>query len=153
MPRVHDLCSRIQNGFRARLRLLSLPETRLNLSICQVLLRAGLLASITRGTHLGPDTTPTPTTTANLPTRRYWLELKYTDGAPVVREVRCVSKPSRRVIVGKRELERLMAGGRVQGAKELVPGEVVVVGTRRGVVELEEAVRMGCGGELLCRAR
>lgn len=152
MPRVHDLCARIQNGFRSRLQSISIPETKMNLAITSTLYREGFLSSVVRGNHKGPDMEYTPTTNDNIATRRLWLSLKYKDNEPVLQKMGVVSKPSKRVTCTVTEMKHLASGRRAKFIKPLQPGEIAILNTSRGVLELQEAIKKNVGGEILCRA-
>jgi ribosomal protein S8 len=82
MPRPHDLCARIQNAFRARRAQVAVPHTVQNLGILNVLLRAGFINSITRGTLSTPD--PIAWQTAPESKRMIWADLKYREDRPVL---------------------------------------------------------------------
>jgi len=45
--------------------------------------------------------------------RQLWLELKYRQNEPVLRRMSCVSKGSRRIYINVEELQRFLAGQRV----------------------------------------
>ncbi|KAI7903401.1 30S ribosomal protein S8 [Cokeromyces recurvatus] len=152
MPRLHDLCSRIQNGFRARLQTIAIPETKMNLAVVNILYKEGFLSSVTRGNHIGPDLTYTPTTNENVATRRLWLNLKYKANNPALSKLSLVSKPSKKVHFTVNELKNIANGRRAQFIKPLQPGEVVIVNTNRGVLEIQEAIEKNVGGEVMCRA-
>ncbi|KAJ1820036.1 hypothetical protein LPJ56_001443 [Coemansia sp. RSA 2599] len=152
MVKIHDICSRVQNGFRARLGRIAVPETKLNLSVARVLYNQGFVSSVTRGTHLGPDESYTPTTNLNIAERRLWLSLKYYQDQPVLRGMRCVSKPSRKISCNANQL-RILASGQPWGiVKGIIPGEIIIVSTSRGVLEIQDAVKLGLGGMILARA-
>ncbi|OMH79550.1 37S ribosomal protein subunit S8, mitochondrial [Zancudomyces culisetae] len=147
-----DICARVQNGFRARLARIAIPETNLNLSISRILYNQGFIYSVTRGNHLGPDKEYTSTTNLNVADRRLWLSLKYFNDMPVLTKMNCISKPSRRLSATTQELARLATGKAVGIVKPVIPGEIVIVSTPKGVMEINEAVKMGLGGVLLARA-
>ncbi|KAF9912227.1 hypothetical protein BX616_010376 [Lobosporangium transversale] len=152
MPRHYDLCARVQNGFRARLRKIAVPDTKMNLAIANVLYKEGFIAGVARGDHTQPDTTYVPTTPDNIATRRLWLELKYVNDEPVLKKMTAVSKPSKKVVMKVQELQNLAAGNRSQFIKGLQPGEIAILTTNYGVLELRDALEKGAGGEVLCRA-
>ncbi|KAF9178810.1 hypothetical protein BGZ51_007456 [Haplosporangium sp. Z 767] len=152
MPRHYDLCARIQNGFRAHLRRIAVPDTKMNLAISNVLYKEGFIAGVSRGDHVQPDTTYVPTTPDNIATRRLWLELKYNNDEPVLKKMSAISKPSKKIIMKVDELQNLAAGNRSQFIKGLQPGEIAILTTNYGVLELREALEKGAGGEVLCRA-
>ncbi|OBZ90612.1 37S ribosomal protein S8, mitochondrial [Choanephora cucurbitarum] len=152
MPRVHDLCARIQNGFRARLQSIAIPETKMNLAISNILYREGFLTSVTRGDHVAPDNSYTPTTNENVATRRIWINLKYKENLPALSRLNLVSKPSKKVYFTVNELKNITNGRRAQYIKPLQPGEIAIVNTNRGVLEVNEAIEKNVGGEVICRA-
>ncbi|CAG8461576.1 6996_t:CDS:1 [Paraglomus brasilianum] len=151
MPAVHDLCARIQNGFRAQLRSISVPDKKMNLAICNALYREGFISSVTRGDHRGPDKEFVPNTPENIAMRRLWLELKYRQNESVLRRMSCVSKGSRRVYMNVEELQRFLAGQRVDFVGGLKIGEVAIISTTLGVISVHEAIACNQGGEVLCR--
>ena len=68
------------------------------------------------------------------------IELKYFDGAPVIREIDRVSKPGRRVYASVKNLPRINNGL-----------GVAVVSTPKGVMADHEAREQNVGGEILCQ--
>lgn len=144
-------CSHLQNATKAHLGQTSVPSTHQLLLISMLLQSAGLIASVTRGSTSGPDSTYTPTTQSNVSSRRLWLGLKYFDNRPVMSRLKMVSKPTMRVYLKKEDLKELCMGRNAEYVKGLVPGEVMVVSTDRGIMEAREAVERSLGGQLLCR--
>jgi small subunit ribosomal protein S8 len=151
MPRIHDLCARVQNGFRAKLQTIAIPETKMNLAISNILYKEGFLTSVTRGNHIAPDREFTPTTNENVATRRLWLNLKYKENNPALSQLSLVSKPSKKVHFTVNELKNLASGNRSQFIKPLQPGEIAIINTNKGVLELQEAIEKNVGGEVICR--
>lgn len=85
-------------------------------------------------------------------TRRIWLGLKYWDNRPVIEHMRLVSKPTRRIWAGAKDLADLARGRDwqyVRGVRQV--GECLFVTTDRGILEIREAAERGVGGMLLCR--
>jgi small subunit ribosomal protein S8 len=68
------------------------------------------------------------------------IELKYTEGEPVIKEIHRVSKPGRRVYSKIQALPRVYAGLGVS-----------ILSTPRGVLSDAEARAANVGGEVLCR--
>lgn len=124
----------------------------MNLSIALALYKQGFLSSVQRGSTNGPDSEYTPTTPANVSTRRIWLGLKYRDASPVLSNMHVISKPSRKVWMSVSKLKELVDGrkGR-EMIKGLVPGEICFIGTDKGVMEIRDAVKRRIGGEVLIR--
>ena len=68
------------------------------------------------------------------------IELKYHEGAPVIREIARVSKPGRRVYSKIKDLRRIYSGL-----------GIAILSTPRGVMSDAEARAANVGGEVLCR--
>ena len=67
------------------------------------------------------------------------ISLKYFDGQPVIRELRRVSTPGRRVYTGVKEMPQVRQGL-----------GVAIVSTPRGVMSDAQARSANVGGEVLC---
>lgn len=67
------------------------------------------------------------------------IELKYYDGAPVIRNISRVSKPGRRVYVSVKAIPQVANGL-----------GIAVLSTPKGVMADHEAREQNVGGELLC---
>jgi len=67
------------------------------------------------------------------------IELKYFDGAPVIREIERISKPGRRVYASVRALPRINNGL-----------GMAIVSTPKGVMADHEARDANVGGEIIC---
>ena len=70
----------------------------------------------------------------------YQIELKYSDGQPVIREIERVSKPGRRVYASVDSMPRVADGL-----------GTTIVSTPKGVMSDHEARNQNVGGEVLCR--
>ena len=68
------------------------------------------------------------------------IELKYSEGEPVIREISRVSKPGRRVYSSIRDLPRVYNGLGIS-----------ILSTPRGVLSDSEARVANVGGEVLCK--
>ena len=67
------------------------------------------------------------------------ISLKYYDGAPVIRELKRVSKPGRRVYMGVKDVPSVRQGLGVS-----------IVSTSKGVMSDASARSQNVGGEVLC---
>ena len=67
------------------------------------------------------------------------ISLKYFDGQPVIRELRRISTPGRRVYTGVREIPQVRQGL-----------GVAIVSTPKGVMSDAQARTANVGGEVLC---
>jgi small subunit ribosomal protein S8 len=71
--------------------------------------------------------------------RELEIALKYFDGQPVIRELRRVSTPGRRVYTGVKELPQVRQGL-----------GIAIVSTPKGVMSDAQARTVNVGGEVLC---
>lgn len=146
-----NLITQLLTSSRASLLRTSLPYTSSALSITSILLRHGLLSSLSLGSPSAPA--PAVFSSLPLPARRLWVTLKHRNGQPVLRRMELVSKASRRVTVTHQELGRLLTGRRAVNVNGVGMGEILVVRDEGGgYLEGWEAWRMGKGGEVVCRA-
>ncbi|KAH7098120.1 ribosomal protein S8 [Auriculariales sp. MPI-PUGE-AT-0066] len=149
-----DLCSAMQNAFRARHRWVSLPHTTQTLGVLTVLLQNGFITSLSRGTEYIPS--PAAFLTAKPAQQRIWAQLKYRDERPVLNAMHAVSLPSKRVFMDAEDLRLLCTGRAVKNVKALGMGEIAVVRTQHVEnewVEAREAIALNLrGGEIMCRA-
>ncbi len=68
------------------------------------------------------------------------ITLAYAEGkASVIKEIQRISKPSRRVYVGKSEIPRIKGGL-----------GTCILSTSKGILTGSEARKQGVGGELIC---
>ena len=67
------------------------------------------------------------------------IELKYHEGTPVIREIKRVSKPGRRVYMGVKDLPSVRQGLGVS-----------IVSTPKGVMSDAHARAANVGGEVIC---
>lgn len=150
----HDLCSKLQNAFRARHARVSVNHTTQNLGILSILLRNGFLLNVTRGTTQAPD----PIAFHDVPVaqRRIWADLKYRNDRPVLSAMAPMSKPSRRIFMTANELRAISTGRRAQFVKPLGMGEIAIVKTKSKNyewLEAREALALDIPGEVICRVR
>ena len=104
-----------------------------------ILYEQGLVTAVMKGTKAGPFMA-----SENPAERRLWIDLKYRNGTSVLSRFRVVSKPSRRIYS---TCDELMAVAAARPA-----GQVIIVNSPFGIVELKVALEKGVGGEVLCVA-
>jgi len=154
MPLPHDLCSRVQNAFRARHAKVAVNHNTQNLGILSILLRSGFISNISRGTTDTPS--PADFSQAPIAQQRIWADLKYRDDRPVLNAMELVSMPSKRIFMDLAEIRMICSGRRAQTIKPLGMGEIAVVRTKSKEhewLEAREALQLKLGGEVICRAR
>jgi small subunit ribosomal protein S8 len=121
-----DMIARIHNAQMRNKPKVSSPASRLRVSVLDVLKNEGYIRGYTSVEHTDGR-------------RELDIELKYFDGAPVIREISRVSKPGRRVYASVKALPRINNGL-----------GVAIVSTPKGVMADHDARDANVGGEILC---
>jgi small subunit ribosomal protein S8 len=121
-----DMLTRIRNGQSRGMNAVSSPASKLRANVLEVLRREGYIRGYTR-----QEAAPGKSELS--------IELKYHNGEPVIRELRRVSKPGRRVYAGVQELPNVYNGL-----------GIAILSTPRGVMSDAEARQAHVGGEVLC---
>jgi small subunit ribosomal protein S8 len=121
-----DMLTRIRNAQMRNKSKVSTPGSKLRANVLEVLRNEGYIRGYST-TELGNGRT------------EFDIELKYFDGAPVIREVSRVSKPGRRVYVSVGHLPRINNGL-----------GIAILSTPKGVMADHEARDQNVGGEILC---
>ncbi|WP_218939752.1 30S ribosomal protein S8 [Coxiella endosymbiont of Amblyomma sculptum] len=121
---ISDTLARIRNAQAAAKREVSMPSSKLKLSLVSVLKEEGYIADFRE---------------ENKFSKRLIVILKYYKGKPVISMLRRVSKPSLRVYSGKNELPKVHGGL-----------GVAVISTSKGMMSDSQARHLGEGGEVIC---
>ena len=122
-----DLLTRIRNGQQASLSVVNTPASKLRSNVLDVLKREGYI----RDFSACESQTGKPELN---------VELKYSEGTPVIRQITRVSKPGRRVYSKITELPKVYNGLGIS-----------ILSTPRGVMSDKEALAANVGGEVLCQ--
>ena len=122
-----DMITRIRNAQRSRHTHCVAPASKMRASVLETLKREGFI----RG-YAVEEVRPG--------IAQLRIELKYSEGEPVIKEITRVSKPGRRVYSKIKELPRVYAGLGVS-----------ILSTPRGVLSDGEARAANVGGEVLFR--
>jgi small subunit ribosomal protein S8 len=123
---IGDMLTRIRNSQMRGKSTVSTPASKLRAWVLDVLQSEGYIRDYENGT----DERGHPTLE---------ISLKYYDGAPVIRELKRVSTPGRRVYMGAREIPQVRQGLGVS-----------IVSTPKGVMSDANARAANVGGEVLC---
>ena len=123
---IGDMLTRIRNSQMRGKSTVSTPASKLRAWVLDVLADEGYI----RGYESETDANGHPTLE---------IALKYYDGTPVIRELKRVSKPGRRVYVGSKEIPSVRQGLGVS-----------IVSTPKGVMSDASARSQNVGGEVLC---
>jgi small subunit ribosomal protein S8 len=122
-----DMLTRIRNAQKAGMSSVSTPGSKLRANVLEVLKREGYIRGFSEKR-------------ADPGQAEFKIELKYHEGAPVIREISRVSKPGRRVYSKVADLPRVYNGLGIS-----------ILSTPRGVLSDNEARAANVGGEVLCR--
>lgn len=123
---IADMLTRIRNAVAVGHDHVLVPSSKIKLAIARILKEEGFI----RDYEVTKDRPQ--------PVIRIWL--KYTeDREPVLRGLKRVSKPGRRIYAGRREIPRVQSG---MG--------IAILSTPKGVMTDRRARRLGVGGEVLC---
>jgi small subunit ribosomal protein S8 len=124
---IGDLLTRIRNGQLRGLSKIQSPNSKLRTRLLDVLAAEGFIRGYAEVEHKGGK-------------RELEIELKYHEGRPVIRELKRVSTPGRRVYAGVDELKPHRQGLGVS-----------IVSTPQGVMTDNDAREKNVGGEVLCQ--
>jgi small subunit ribosomal protein S8 len=125
MDPIANMLTIIRNGCRANKLEVKVPYSRLKTEILRILLEEGFINNFTVDSEKKP--------------RLITVMLKYAkDGESVIRNLKRVSKSSRRTYVNKDEVPRVLAGL-----------GMAILTTSRGILSDREARRQKVGGEVI----
>lgn len=123
---IADMLNRISNALVARHKQVLVPSSKEKVAIARILKDEGYIQNfqVTRDT----------------PQPNLRIVLKYDDDRqPLISELKRVSKPGRRVYVGRSEIPWVLSGL-----------GIAILSTPRGIMTGQQARRMRVGGEVLC---
>ena len=124
---IADMLTRIRNGGMARMREVSVPASRLKGEIARLLQETGYITGYRTEEVEGKPF--------------LMLSLRYDeDTEPIIGGIERVSRPSRRVYVGAKEVPQVRAGL-----------GVAIMSTPRGILTDSQARDANVGGEILAR--
>lgn len=127
---ISDMLTRIRNALMARHASVSMPSSKVKVSIAEILKQEGFIED-----YSVADEKPAPILR---------LELKYygkrrRERRPVITNLRRISRPGRRVYVGKDEIPWVRSGMGIS-----------IITTPKGVMTGQSARKHGIGGEVIC---
>jgi small subunit ribosomal protein S8 len=121
------MLTRIRNGQSARKSVVVSPASRLRANVLEVLQREGYIRGFSQDD-------------VRAGVAEIKIELKYSEGEPVIKEIKRVSTPGRRVYSKIKDLPRVYNGL-----------GIAILSTPRGVMSDNEARAANVGGEVLCQ--
>lgn len=122
---IADMLTRIRNGQSAGKRNIQQPSSKVKVSIAKVLKDEGYISDFSMEEESGHPVLN--------------IVLKYYRGAPVIDEIKRVSRPGLRIYKSKDELPKVLGGL-----------GIAIVSTSKGVMTDKAARAMGHGGEIIC---
>lgn len=120
---ISDFLTRIRNAQLASQREVTVPYSKLKYALAQVFEREGWIAGLATADHQ----------------KTLKLVLKYEGKEPIIRSLKRISKPGRRVYVGRHELPTVLSG---MGT--------AILSTSKGLMTSTDARKAKLGGEVLC---
>jgi small subunit ribosomal protein S8 len=125
---IADMLTRIRNAVRIERPIVEMPHSKVKRGVAEVLKREGYIWD---WREENADDTPG---------MRLYLDLKYgPNGERVIRHIKRVSKPGRRVYSRANTLRPILNGLGIS-----------IISTSRGVISDREARQKNLGGEVLC---
>ena len=124
---IGDMFSRIRNGQMRSLNTIKIPSSNFRRNILEILKKEGYIKDY--------YIEKLENNKINLK-----INLKYYEGDPVIKEIKRISKPGRRVYSRSTSIPRVMNGL-----------GLAIVSTSKGVMSDTEARKNNLGGEIICR--
>jgi len=127
MDPIGDMLTRLRNGQLRLLPKVEMPSSTLRLKILEVLKTEGFISSY----HIEKKENNKISLI---------VDLKYYEGNPVIKDIRRISKPGRRVYSRATSIPRIQNGL-----------GLAIISTNKGVMSDIDARKNNIGGEILCR--
>jgi len=127
MDPIGDMFTRIRNGQLRLMPKVEMPSSNFRLKILEVLKSEGFITSY----HIEKKENNKVSLI---------VDLKYYEGTPVIREIKRVSKPGRRVYSRATSIPRIQNGL-----------GLAIISTNKGIMSDIEARKKNIGGEIICR--
>ena len=124
---IGDMLTRIRNGQMRSLNKISIPFSNFRSKILDVLKKEGYIINFIVDKDKDNK-------------KSILVDLKYYEGRPVIREIKRVSKPGRRVYSSATSIPRVHSGL-----------GLAILSTSKGVMSDSEAIKNNLGGEIICR--
>jgi len=119
-----DMFTRIRNAQMAEKQVVSMPSSKMKLSVLEVLKNEGFIANYSVTEGVKPEVS---------------VELRYFEGRPVIEEIKRSSRPGLRQYKASNDLPSVRGGL-----------GVAIVSTSQGVMTDRAARKAGIGGEVIC---
>ena len=123
---VGDMITRIRNAQLRALNNVTIPSSKFRARILDVLKQEGYIANYKISSDNKKES--------------LLVDLKYSNGLPVIKEIKRVSKPGRRIYAKAGSIEKIQNGL-----------GVAIVSTSMGIMSDNDARTKNIGGEIICR--
>jgi small subunit ribosomal protein S8 len=127
MDPIGDMLTRIRNGQQRSMAKVEMPSSSLRLKILEVLKVEGFISTY----HIEKKDNNKISLI---------VDLKYYEGNPVIKDIKRISKPGRRVYSRATSIPRIQNGL-----------GLAIISTNKGVMSDIEARKNNIGGEIICR--
>ena len=124
---IGDMITRIRNAQMRSLNKVNIPSSKLRVRILDVLKKEGFISDY----KLSPETKKQ---------NMLSVDLKYNNGLPVIREIRRISKPGRRIYARADSIPKIQNGL-----------GLAIISTSKGIMTDNDARNQNIGGELICK--
>ena len=124
---IGDMLTRIRNGQMRSLNKINIPFSNFRLKILEVLKKEGYIIDF----NIDND---------KKKIKFLSVDLKYYEGQPVIKEIKRVSKPGRRVYSKATSIPKVLNGL-----------GLAILSTSKGVMSDADAMKNNLGGEIICK--
>ena len=124
---IGDMITRIRNAQMRQLNNVTVPNSKFRAKILDILKQEGFISDYKTSTEIDKK--------FNIS-----VELKYSNGSPVIKEIKRISKPGRRIYAKASSIPRIQNGL-----------GLAIVSTSKGIMTDNEARNQNIGGEIICR--
>mgnify|MGYP001348070876 CR=1 FL=1 len=124
---IGDMITRIRNAQMRLLNKVQIPSSKFRVKILEVLKQEGYISDY----KILSDTKNKNTIS---------VDLKYNNGLPVIKEIKRISKPGRRIYAKATSIPKIQNGL-----------GLAIVSTSKGIMTDNDARNQNIGGEIICR--
>ena len=127
MDPIGDMFTRIRNGLMRNLNTVNIPASKFRSKILEILKSEGYINNF----YIEENDNNTKTIK---------VDLKYYEGSPVIKEIKRISKPGRRVYSKATSIPKIQNGL-----------GMAIISTPQGVMSDMQARKNNIGGEIICK--
>ncbi len=124
---IGDMLTRIRNGQMRSLNKINIPFSNFRLKILEVLKKEGYIIDFNIDN-------------SKEKIKFLFVDLKYYEGQPLIKEIKRVSKPGRRVYSKATSIPKVLNGL-----------GLAILSTSKGVMSDTDAIKNNLGGEIICK--